>query len=147
MPVYMAKPSLKDLEATIARARRLFGCKVAIIDHIDYIIRGTANKESLISEKMHMLKHVAEENGVIIIVISHINRGAVQAGQRPTLKNLKGSSSLEQDAEVVAMLYPTPDLLGLEVDVQKNKGPMLKKTYKVDMPKQLVSGTYDPDDF
>jgi len=147
LPVYMAKPSLKDLESTIARAKRLFGVKVAIIDHMDYIIRGTQNKEALISEKMHALKHVAEENGIIIIVISHINRGAVQAGQRPTLKNLKGSSSLEQDAEVVVMLYPTDDQLGLEVDVQKNKGPMLNKTYKIDLPRQIIGGTYDPDDF
>lgn len=147
LPVYMAKPSLKDLESTISRARRLFGCRVAIIDHMDYIIRGTANKEALISEKMHSLKHVAEENGIIIIVISHINRGAVQAGSRPTLKNLKGSSSLEQDAEVVVMLYPTDDMLGLEVDVQKNKGPMMKKIYKIDLARQVIEGTYDPEDW
>ena len=145
LPVYMAKPSLKDLESTISRAKRLFGCKVAIIDHIDYIIRGTANKEALISEKMHTLKHIAEENAIIIIVISHINRGAVQAGQRPTLKNLKGSSSLEQDAEVVVMLYPTDDMLGIEVDVQKNKGTMLKKIYKIDLPRQVIEGEYDPE--
>lgn len=147
LPVYMAKPSLKDLEPTISRAKRLFGCRVAIVDHMDYLIRGTANKEALISEKMHQLKHVAEEHGIIIIVISHINRGAVSAGQRPTLKNLKGSSSLEQDAEVVVMLYPTEDMLGLEVDVQKNKGPMMKKIYKIDLPTQVIDGAYDPNDF
>lgn len=147
LPVYMAKPHLKELEHTIARAKRIFGVKVVIIDHIDYLIRGSMNKESMISEKMHTLKHCAEENGVIIIVISHINRGAVMGGQKPTLKNLKGSSSLEQDAEIVVMLYPTADLKGLEVDVQKNKGPMSKKMYSIDISTGVMSDNYDPNDW
>jgi predicted ATP-dependent serine protease len=147
LPVYMAKPSIKDLEATIARAKRLFGVRVVIIDHMDYLIRGAMNKEALISEKMHSLKHCAEENGVIIVVVNHINRGAVMGGQKPTMKNLKGSSSLEQDAEIVVMLYPTEDRLGLEVDVQKNKGPMKKETFKINVDTGLISGTYDPNDF
>lgn len=147
LPVYMAKPSIKDLEATIARAKRLFGVRLVVIDHMDYLIRGAMNKEALISEKMHALKHCAEENGVIIVVVNHINRGAVMGGQKPTMKNLKGSSSLEQDAEIVIMLYPTDDKLGIEVDVQKNKGPMKKETYRINVDTGLISGTYDPNDF
>lgn len=145
LPVYMAKPSLNDLERTIARAKRLFGVRVVIIDHMDYLIRGSMNKESLISEKMHTLKHCAEENGVIIIVITHINRGASVGGQKPTLKNLKGSSSLEQDAEIVAMLYPTEDLKGIEVDIQKNKGPMTKKTFGINVNSGVMSPHYEED--
>ncbi len=147
LPVYMAKPKLEDLERTIARAKRLFNVRLVIIDHMDYLIRGTANKEALISQKMHSLKHCAEENGVIVVVITHINRSAVNTGQRPTLKNLKGSSSLEQDSEIVAMLYPTEDSLGLEVDIQKNKGPMHKETYAIDLATGVINGKYDPDDF
>jgi len=147
LPIYMAKPTVRDLEKTIVRAKRLFGIKMVIIDHMDYLIRGAANKEALISEKMHELKHVAEENGVIVVVITHINRGAVFGGGRPTIKNLKGSSSLEQDSEIAIMLYPTEDLTGLEVDVQKNKGPMKKKYYKIDVETGQIGGTYDPDDF
>lgn len=144
LPVYMAKPTLNDLERTIARAKRLFGVRVVIIDHMDYLIRGSMNKESLISEKMHALKHCAEENGVIIIVISHINRGAVVGGQKPTLKNLKGSSSLEQDAEIVVMLYPVDNLNGIEVDVQKNKGPMSKRTFRINIGTGVIGQAYDP---
>lgn len=147
LPVYMAKPKLEDLERTIVRAKRLFNVRLVIIDHMDYLIRGTANKEALISQKMHSLKHVAEENGVIVVVITHINRSAVNSGQRPTLKNLKGSSSLEQDAEIVAMLYPTEDSMGIEVDVQKNKGPMLKRTFGIKLDTGVISGDYDPNDF
>lgn len=147
LPVYMAKPSINELERTIARAKRLFGVRLVIIDHMDYLIRGSMNKESLISEKMHALKHCAEENGVIIVVISHINRGATQGGVKPTLKNLKGSSSLEQDAEIVVMLYPTEDLAGIEIDVQKNKGSMTKKTFGINVATGVISGTYDPNNF
>lgn len=147
LPIYMAKPTVKDLGKTIVRAKRLFGIRLVIIDHMDYLIRGSANKEALISEKMHELKHIAEENGVIVVVISHINRGAVVGGQRPTIKNLKGSSSLEQDSEIAIMLYPTDDLSGIEIDVQKNKGPMKKAFRKINVETGVISGEYDPDDF
>lgn len=147
MPVYMAKPKVHELEKTIVRAKRLFGIRVAIIDHMDYLIRGSANKEALISEKMHELKHIAEQNGVVVIVITHINRGALVGGQRPTIKNLKGSSSLEQDSEIAVMLYPTDDRAGLEVDVQKNKGPMMKETFAINVETGVINGVYDPDDF
>lgn len=147
LPIYMAKPSIKDLENTIVKAKRLFGVRLVIIDHIDYLIRGSANKEAMISEKMHELKHCAEQNGVIIIVISHINRGAVMGGQRPTIKNLKGSSSLEQDSEIAIMLYPSEDLSVLEVDVQKNKGLMKKGFFRINVATGLIGEAYDPDDF
>lgn len=147
LPVYMAKPTLRELERTIIRAKRLFGVRMVIIDHMDYLIRGSSNKEALISEKMHELKHIAEQNGVVVVVITHINRGATTVGQRPTIKNLKGSSSLEQDSEIAIMLYPTDDTKGLEVDVQKNKGPMLKQIFGINVETGLISGRYDPDDF
>lgn len=146
-PVYMAKPTVRELENTIIRAKRLFGVRVVIIDHMDYLIRGAANKEALISEKMHELKNCAEQNGVIIIVISHINRGAVQSGVRPTIKNLKGSSSLEQDSEIGVMLYPSEDLKVIEVDVQKNKGKMMKKFFNINVETGVISGEHDPDDY
>ena len=147
LPIYMAKPSIKDLESTIVRAKKLFGVRLVIIDHMDYLIRGASNKEALISEKMHDLKHIAEQNGIIVVVITHINRGAVVGGQKPTIKNLKGSSSLEQDSEIAIMLYPTEDRRGIEVDVQKNKGPMKKATFNIDVNTGVISGMYDPDDF
>ena len=147
MPVYMAKPTVRDLENTIIRAKKMFGIRLVIIDHMDYLVRGTANKEALISEKMHELKHVAEQNGIIVVVISHINRGAVGAGVRPTIKNLKGSSSLEQDSEVAIMLYASDDKKGLEVDVQKNKGMMSKAHYAINVATGRISGRYDPEDW
>lgn len=147
LPIFMAKPTVNDLEKTIVRAKRLFGIRLVIIDHMDYLIRGAANKEALISEKMHELKHCAERNGVIIVVITHINRGAVIGGQRPTIKNLKGSSSLEQDSEVAIMLYPTDNLEGIEIDVQKNKGPMLKAYRRINVGTGVISDVYDPNDF
>ena len=120
---------------------------MVIIDHMDYLIRGASNKEALISEKMHELKHIAEQNGIVVVVITHVNRGAVSAGQRPTIKNLKGSSSLEQDSEIALMLYPTEDYEGLEVDVQKNKGPMQNRTYAINVQTGVINGIYDPDNF
>ena len=147
LPIFMAKPKVHELEQTIVRAKRLFGIRLVIIDHMDYLIRGAANKEALISEKMHELKNCAEENGVIVIVISHINRGAVSSGGRPTIKNLKGSSSLEQDAEICAMLYPNAELDGIEVDIQKNKGKMTKGFFRINVDTGVIGEEYDPDDF
>jgi len=82
----------------------------------------------------------------VVIVISHINRGAVMGGQRPTIKNLKGSSSLEQDSEIAVMLYPQEDLQGIEVDIQKNKGKMQKGFFRINVDTGVIGEEYDPDD-
>lgn len=150
-PVYFAVPDRMKINETIARAKRLFGVKLVIIDHLDYVIRNlNGNRENAISDTMQGLKRVAEENGVIIVVVTHVRKlddpGSTHQ-RKPNLDDLKGSSSLKQDPEVVAIVHPTLDRAGIEVDIQKNKGPMTSKTFAIDVDSGMIKGKYDPDNF
>lgn len=150
-PVYFAVPDRAKINETIARAKRLFGVKLVIIDHLDYVIRNlNGNRENAISDTMQGLKRVAEEHGIIIVVVTHVRKldepGSTHQ-RKPNLDDLKGSSSLKQDPEVVAIVHPTTDRRGIEVDIQKNKGPMTAKTFAIDVDSGVINGLYDPDNF
>lgn len=150
-PVYMAVPDRHKIDETIRRAKRIFGVKVIIIDHLDYIIRNlSGNREQAISDTIQGLKRLAEELGVVMIVVTHVRKlddPGSTTQRKPNLDDLKGSSSLKQDPEVVAMVHPTPDRLGVEVDILKNKGPMTSKKFKVNTETGVIKGKYDPDDY
>ncbi len=150
-PVYMAVPDRHKIDETIRRAKRIFGVRVVVIDHLDYIIRNlSGNREQAISDTVQGLKRLAEELGVIMIVVTHVRKlddpGSTHQ-RKPNLDDLKGSSSLKQDPEVVAIVHPTPDRLGVEVDIQKNKGPMTSKKFAINTETGVIKGEYDPDNF
>ncbi len=150
-PVYMAVPDKAKVIDTIARAKRLFGVKMVIIDHLDYLIRNTTgNRETAIADTVQGMKRAAEQLGVIVLIVTHVRKldepGNTKT-RKPGMDDLKGSSSLKQDPEVVAMLYPTEDMFGITVDILKNKGPMTAKTFKINNNTGVINGIYDPDDF
>lgn len=150
-PVYMAVPDRHKIDETIRRAKRIFGVRVVVIDHLDYIIRNlSGNREQAISDTVQGLKRLAEELGIIMIVVTHVRKlddPGSTTQRKPNLDDLKGSSSLKQDPEVVAMVHPTPDRLGVEVDIQKNKGPMISKKFAINTETGVIKGDYDPDNF
>lgn len=150
-PVYMATPHKDKIADTIARAKRLFGIRVVVIDHLDYLIRNVnGNRENAISDTVQSMKRLAEQLGVIVIIVTHVRKiddpGSTKP-RKPNLDDLKGSSSLKQDPEVVAMMYPTEDRRGVTVDILKNKGPMTQKTFAVDNDTGVIGGEYDANDF
>jgi len=150
-PVYLSVPAKNKIVETITRAKRLFGIRMVIIDHLDYIIRNVSgNRETAIADTVQQMKRVAEDLGVIVVIVTHIRKisePGSPSSRKPNLDDLKGSSSLKQDPEVVAMVVPTDDMLGVTVDIQKNKGVMSQKSYKINNDSGLIKGEYDPDDF
>lgn len=132
LPVYFALPKKTDIIETIVKAHRLFGTKVVIVDHLDYIVRHTTgSKEAEIGQTLQELKRVAEDNGIIMLIITHIrkidNAGSLLA-KKPNIEDLKGSASLYQDPECVIMLDGDGKLT-MKVDVVKNKGEMQSQEF------------------
>lgn len=130
-PVYFALPKKADIEDTIRSSKRYFNTKFVIIDHLDYVVRGTGNTEKDIANTLQSLKTVAEETGVVMLVVTHV-RKLDDAGssfkKKPTLQDLKGSSSLEQDPECVIMLDSEAEG-SIDVHILKNKGEMTNQTF------------------
>lgn len=135
LPVYFTLPKRTDIISTLVRSKRLFDTRVCIIDHLDYIIRNVSgNKEQEIANTLQALKRVAEENKILLIIVTHVRKVEHNQGmlkRKPTMEDLKGSSSLYQDPEVVVMIT-RPDEENVEVNVLKNKGDMKGGTFKFD---------------
>lgn len=131
-PIYFSLPKKSDLIETIVKAHRLFDVKFVIIDHLDYIVRqSTQTRESEIADTLQTLKRVAEENNVCIIIVTHVRKidsAGAETQRKPNIEDLKGSSSLYQDPEVVVMLT-APNEQQIEVSVLKNKGEMTSRVF------------------
>ena len=138
LPLYFAMPSKEETTDFIVRSKRYFDIKVVIVDHLDYLVRqlGNTSKGDAIADTLQQMKRVAEDAGIILLIVSHIRKieqagGFISRSKAPNIEDLKGSSSLYQDPEVVVMLSQTINDNEILVDVQKNKGAMVSAVYPI----------------
>lgn len=133
LPLYFSMPNREDVGSTIAKAKRLFNTKFVIIDHLDLLVRKSdpKNINTETSTVIQSFKQLAQEHGIIFLVIHHIKKqeGVGSVPKKPRIEDLKGSSSVYQDPECVIMLSE-PQKGQLEVDILKNKGAMGSKIYE-----------------
>ncbi len=92
-----------------AKTRRLGGVECVIIDYLG-LIKGstkTENRVQEVSEITRNLKMMAKELNIPIICCAQLSRGTEGRGKshRPQLSDLRESGSIEQDADIVMMLY------------------------------------------
>jgi len=102
-------PGLSVLEVR-AKARRMkseHGLDLIVIDYLQLMRgRNPDNRQQEISEISRSLKALAKEINVPVVALSQLSR-AVEARQskEPQLSDLRESGALEQDADVVALIY------------------------------------------
>jgi len=96
-----------------ARARRMWqqhGTKLFVIDYMQLLHstsrRGGENRQQEIAEISSGIKALAKELSVPIIVLSQLNRELEKdKNRKPRLSDLRESGAIEQDADVVGLLY------------------------------------------
>jgi replicative DNA helicase len=94
-----------------ARARRLkaqHGLDLIMIDYLQMMSlkQRVDSREREVAEISKTLKAIAKELQIPIIALAQLNRGVDSRGdRRPMLSDLRESGSIEQDADVVMMLY------------------------------------------
>jgi len=129
------QPGLKitDIRARARRMKETHNIGFIIIDYLQLISgsgnsRGFENRQTEISEISRMLKNLAREINVPILCAAQLSRKVEERpGHRPMLSDLRESGSIEQDADVVMMLfrrdyYDKYDKPGLaEIIVAKNR--------------------------
>ena len=142
MPLYFDDASVITVTDIRAKSRRLKASKNLDLIVVDYIqlMQGNSgdNRQQEIAEISRNLKGLARELKVPIIALSQLNRAAeAREDKRPRLGDLRESGAIEQDADIVMMIYrddyynPATERPGVaEINIVKNRSG---STGKVDL--------------
>lgn len=110
-PVFIDEtPSLTptDLRARARRLKREHKLGLIVVDYLQLMhVPGTReNRATEISEISRSLKALARELDVPVIALSQLNRSVEQrVEKRPVMSDLRESGALEQDSDVILMIY------------------------------------------
>ncbi|MDO4564497.1 MAG: replicative DNA helicase [Clostridia bacterium] len=131
--------TVAQIRSKCRRLQARFGLDMVIIDYMQLMLgvgggsRKNDNRQQEISDMTRALKLLARELNVPIMLLSQLNRGPDQRqDHHPQISDLRESGSIEQDADMVILLYreqaydPTADNKS-EINVAKHRhGPVDK---------------------
>ena len=99
--------SIVELRAKTRRLQMEHGLDLLMIDYLQLMSGGNPmNRVQEISEISRSLKQIARELNIPVIALSQLSRNVEsRPDKRPVLSDLRDSGSIEQDADIVVMLY------------------------------------------
>jgi replicative DNA helicase len=103
-----ANITLMEMRAKCRRLKARHGLGLVVIDYMQLMQspRKSENRQQEVSEISRSLKILARELEVPVICASQLNRGVeYRSDKRPLLADLRESGSIEQDSDLVMMLY------------------------------------------
>ncbi|QBG89156.1 DNA helicase [Xanthomonas oryzae] len=139
--LYVDDASSLSVEGVCARARQVAAeagaLGLVVVDYLTYIdLPRKENQEQGIQHITRSLKRLAKELRVPVILLSQLNR---DGDDEPSLKHLRGSGAIEQDADVVILLH-RPDKANravVKVTLAKQRNGALGEFYLgADMARQ-----------
>lgn len=104
-------PSLPigDLRAKARRLKREKDIQLIAVDYLQLMRSNSKqagdSREREIAEISSGLKAIAKELGIPVIVLAQLNRGPEQRGGTPRMSDLRESGSIEQDADMIGLLF------------------------------------------
>lgn len=120
-PILIDDTSGLNITELRAKARRQHAIKPLDIILIDYLqllapTDSRIPREQQVAEISRGVKAMAKEFKIPVIVLCQINRESEKENRAPRISDLRESGAIEQDADVVLMLYKKKDKEGIAMD-------------------------------
>lgn len=143
LPIYIDEASGVDVEYITSLSRtmkRKNDVGMVIIDYlqlVDMKQKGGETRDQAIGNVTRKLKQLAKELEVPVMLLSQLNRALeARSSKEPTLADLRESGNIEQDADIVTLLYrpayydipeyrghPSDNMLWLNTEKHRNGNP------------------------
>lgn len=118
--------SIGDVRAKARRKKRDEDIQLIAIDYLQLMRSNSRQAESSrereIAEISAGLKALAKELAIPIIVLAQLNRGPEQRGGTPRMSDLRESGSIEQDADLIGLLYRSEYYADSDEDREEEQG-------------------------
>lgn len=126
--IYDAEATIQTIRSCLRRAQRDMAkinpevkIRLIIVDYLLLMQKEDADREDIqISMLTRGLKRIAMSEKLHVMALTQFNRDAQEGDGRPALKHLKGSSSVEQDANIVFFIH-RPELAIPNKDSEASK--------------------------
>jgi replicative DNA helicase len=115
-----------ELGRIVALVRREVKAKKIGAVFVDYLqllrLPDGDNRNLQVQHASRVFKELARETGTVVYLLSQVNRQTSRDGNAPSMRDLRDSGSIEQDADVVIMLHREKggDILHLNVEKNRN---------------------------
>ncbi|WP_407922013.1 replicative DNA helicase [Corynebacterium mustelae] len=103
-----ANLTMMEIRSKARKLKQKHDLSMIVVDYLQLMSSGkkTESRQQEVSEFSRQLKLLAKELDVPLIAISQLNRGPEsRTDKRPQIADLRESGSLEQDADMVMLLY------------------------------------------
>lgn len=108
-PLFIDSNPMTTATQMHVRARRMqrkHGLSLIVIDYLQLMTEGGDNRNNELSTITRKLKLMAKDLNVPVICLSQLSRKVEErADKRPMLSDLRDSGAIEQDADMVVMMY------------------------------------------
>ena len=106
----------------VTQHKHTTGCDLFIVDFLQKLKgRKNLSRYELVSENSNIIKETSQDLKIPSLALAQLKRDGTNPSRRPGLSDLKETSSMEEDATVVAFLH-RPEYYGIKED---NKGNSL----------------------
>lgn len=122
---YLKKNDLEDKSMVPEHIRTKNDVKIVFLDYLQIMNLTSANPTKSITDKISetttTLKTMCLEHNFSVVLLSQLNRESQQGSdRRPTMAQLKGSGSIEQDADKVYLIHREEYYLNKDIKIPKN---------------------------
>ena len=110
-PIYIddsASLTMMEIRSKSRKLKQVADLQMIVVDYLQLMSSGkrTESRQQEVAEFSRQLKLLAKELDVPLVAISQLNRGPEsRTDKRPQIADLRESGSLEQDADIVMLLY------------------------------------------